>query len=264
MNIYYPWRDLVNQPLMTETVLRPQPFFQFKFTTRPSMTQGTALTPQKVGLAYCWMLFTTLQRDSWPGHVRGVIFEGNNQRRIDVGSVRVDNDPNVAEQATAGPGATLPATADPNAAEPVPADPGADSTGGLSAWFRFEQRWARCFTTSLQLPIVHYPQHLVMDDPAFAPKPGIQTHRFPCRSSGLADRLDLFIYPAAYAPSPQQLTWDRMMKFLINWNTKVAAGREDGRRTQFVEGNVLIAEISVYLQPGIGENEWEGFSVAPA
>ncbi|KAI4124936.1 MAG: hypothetical protein LQ341_007017 [Variospora aurantia] len=253
MNIYYAWRDSVNQPLMTETVLRPQPFPQFKFTTRPSMTQGTALTPQKVGLAYCWMLFTMLQRDGWPGHVRGVIFEGNNQRRIDVGSVRVDNDPNVAEQATAGPGATLPATADPNAAEPVPADPGADSTGGLSARFRLEQRWARCFTTSLQLPIVHYPQQLVMNDPAFAPKPGIQTHRFRCRSSGLADRLDLYIYPAAYAPSLQQLTWDRMMKFLIRWINKVAAGREDGRITKFFEGNVLIAEISVYLQPGVGE-----------
>ncbi|KAL8654098.1 MAG: hypothetical protein Q9210_001726 [Variospora velana] len=254
MNIYYPWRDLVNQPLTTETVLRPQPFPQFKFTTRPSLKQGTALTPQKVGLAYCWMLFTLLRIDRWPGHVWGVIFEGNNQQRIDVGSVRVDNDPNVAEQATAGPGATLPA----------PADPGADSTGGLSAWFRFEQRWARCFLTSLQLPIVHYPQHLVTNDPAFAPKPGIQTHRFPCRSPGLADRLDLFIYPAAYAGSPQQLTWDGMMKFLINWNIKVAAGREDGYITKFVVGNVLIAEISVYMQPGVGEKEWEGFSVAPA
>lgn len=233
LSIYNAWKDTANMPLAQPQVTRARPFAQFKFSTWPLLPNR--LTPQKIGLTYCWMLYSILQLDRWPGHARAVISEQrrDEQQKQQIGVIDVDNDLSVRE--------------------PVSASPGANVTGELSIpEFQEAQRWARCFLTTLQLPIVHSPAQRVTDDPTFSPRPGVQKHSFPCRTAGVADRLDLFIYPAANAGSPHELTWEGMIRSLITWNTRYAAGQEGGRSTQIVRNGVLIAEISVYLQPGVG------------
>ncbi|KAL8935776.1 MAG: hypothetical protein Q9216_005262 [Gyalolechia sp. 2 TL-2023] len=230
LNIYNAWRDTLNQPLAAAQVTRMQPFGQFKFSTYPLLPGR--LTPQKLGLTYCWMLYTLLQLEQWPGHTRAVI----NEQRQQIGVIDIDNERRVGKPASASPGVA--------------------TVGDLSnPWSQLAHRWARCLLTVLQLPITHAPQQAVTNDPQFAPKPGIPKYSFPCRTPGLADRLDLFIYPAANAGSPTQLTWEGMIRSLITWTTRVAAGEDGGASTKIVSHNVLIAEISVYHQPNVGGDE---------
>ncbi|KAL9009136.1 MAG: hypothetical protein Q9173_005812 [Seirophora scorigena] len=226
VNIYNYWINTENAPLQGPIVVRTPTFRRFKFTVQPL---GAALTPQKTGLTYCWMLFSIVNPGGrWPGHVTGNIIEGNNQQRITIGKINVDNDP----------GAVAPAPA---------------------SVVRREMRWARCFTKVLQAPIIHYPTERVTDDPRFNPGPEASRKiSFSCDSEGLADRLDLFIYRAAIT---QQLKWVEFVRNLLAWNIRVATLQDYSRRQFMVRGR-LVAEISVYMQPGVGDAEPDGSSTA--
>lgn len=178
------------------------------------------------------MLFSMLQLDRWPSHTASVIKEQAQQ----IGAIDI--------------------TTEPRNEEPVPTSSSVNITGDFSdPDFRRQQRWARCFLTTLQLPIVHFPALPVTSDPYFAPRPGIPKYPFPCRSPGFADRVDLFIYPAANVGSPTQLTWDGMARNLINWMTQVAGDQVRTRSFKMFQSNVLVAEVSMYLQPGDGVDE---------
>ncbi|KAL8924897.1 MAG: hypothetical protein Q9208_003780 [Pyrenodesmia sp. 3 TL-2023] len=233
MNIYYAWKDTANRPLTKPISERQLPFDQFEFLIRPSLKPGTELTPVKIGLASCWIMNSMLQLDRWPGHVLAVIFEGPHQQKQDIGSISIDHRPFILESDSASPVAN-----------------GSSSSSGFSppANIRTVQRWLRCFQTALHLPLVHSPQDRVTDDPSYSPK--AEAHRYAslCGTAGVADRLDLFIYPAANAGSPQQLTWQKLMTFLLHWIIKVARNRETGTLTKFEEDGVLVAEIAVFLQ----------------
>ncbi|KAL8748332.1 MAG: hypothetical protein Q9184_007386, partial [Pyrenodesmia sp. 2 TL-2023] len=237
MNIYYAWKDMANLPLTEPISDRQLPFDEFEFLTRPSFMPGTELTPVKIGLASCWIMHDMLQLDRWPGHTLAVIFEGVNQQRREIGFISIENRPLILG--------------------PDPADPVLNSSSSSSSSstqfsppqdIRRVQRWLRCFRTVVQFSIVHSPQDRVTDDPSISPKPEAYKYPFPCGTAGVADRLDLFIYPAANAGSPQQLTWQKLMSFLLHWIIKVARNQEGGKLTRFVEDGVLVAEISVYLQ----------------
>lgn len=228
VNIYNYWIKAENAPLQNPIVLRTPTFQRFKFTVQP--LRG-ALTPQKVGLTYCWMLFSIVNPGGrWPGQVTGNIIERNNQQRITIGKITIDHDP--------------------SGVAPPPA-----------SVIRREMRWARCFIKVLQAPVIHYPTERVTEDPRF--NPGSEDSRkisFTCNSEGLADRLDLFIYRAAII---QQLKWVEFMRSLLTWSTTVATV-SDYRRRQFVVRGKLVAEISVYMQPGVGDAEPDGSSISNA
>lgn len=231
MGIYNSWRDEANRPLTQPYATRSNPFTQFKFTVWPLVARS--LTPEKVGLTYCWMLFSMLQLDRWPSHTATVIKEYTQQ----IGAIDI--------------------TIEPIAGAPsVPDNSGVNITNDLlNSDFKREQRWARCFLAAFQLPIIHYPAQLVTTDPHFAPRPGIQKYPFSCGTPEFADRVDLFIYPAANAGSPTQLTWDAMARNLITWLTQVASRQDAARSFQMFQSNVLVAEVSMYLQPDPRGNE---------
>lgn len=228
--IYYTWMDLANTPLTRSVDVRQSPFTQFKYRFRPSLNQGTALTPTKIGLTSCWIFHNLLELERWPGHLLAIIHESDHRQRQVVGSVQIDNVARVEEPVS-------------------PADGDNNRTGGLSdVPINIAQRWLRCFQGAVHHSIVHWPSSPVTDDPQFSPQPEVARYTWPCYSPLVRDHFELFIYPDANAGQPHQLTWDKLMRFLLTWSIGVAKGSDSGHSTRLVEGGRPIVEASIFLQ----------------
>ncbi|KAI4236341.1 MAG: hypothetical protein L6R40_006180 [Gallowayella cf. fulva] len=237
------WRDTSNRPITDPVAERLEPFEQFDFHVSPSMRRGPELTPVKVGLGYCWILNGLTQQQLWPGHIRAILYEGIDQQKKWIGSMNVDHDGEVA--------GTDPAGRD------------TDGNSGLSSPGT-PQRWLKCFQKVMLLSVVHSPLDRVTDTPVLSPKPVAHKYSWPCGSVGVADRVDFFIYPAANAGSPHQLTWEKLMSQLVPWLIRVASDRDRAGLVQFHENGVLLAEMTVFIQPGAGGNRWNNEAAATA
>ena len=227
--------DLANPPLARPLTNRQAPFYQFIYHIQPSLTPGTALTPQKIAVTSCWILHILIEAESWPGHVLAGIYDGISQLKLLVGTLQIDNSP--------------------QSAGPVPLIAGERKiTGGLpDTPNNIQKRWLRCFQGALHHTITRWPSFPVTNDPEFVPQPGGTRYAWPCYSPLVRDRFDLFIYPDAHAGQPHELTWEKLMRFLLTWSIGVAQGTDMGRSSRFVEGGKLIVEVSIFVQ-GYGEN----------
>ena len=243
MTVYYAWKDIANLPLTQQLVERQLPFDQFEFRIQPSLNPGTALTPLKIGLASCWIFRGLLEVDRWPGHALAMLYEGRQDQFI--GSINIDHAPFTSK--------------------PVPASDGANSSSGLSySPLPIQQRWLRCFLTIMQIPIVHSPADFVTDEPKLSAKPNVERYFWSCGMPGLADRVDLLIFPAANAGSPQQLRWRELMRFLLFWIIRVARNEGRSDSADLVEDGVLIATVSFHIPRLPGSDEWDGNVTATA
>lgn len=227
--------DLASPPLTRPLTKRQAPYSQFIYHIRPSQVRGTVLTPQKIGVTSCWILNNLIEAETWPGHVLAGIYDGVGSLKLLVGSVQIDNSPQVTE--------------------PVSLIGGKGKiTGGLPDTPNIiQKRWLRCFQGALHHSITRWPSFPLTNDPEFVPQPGGTRYTWPCYSPLVRDRFDLFIYPDANAGQPHQLTWEKLMKFLLTWSIAVAQGTDSGRSSKLVEGGKLIVEVSISLQ-GYGEN----------
>ncbi|KAL8902876.1 MAG: hypothetical protein Q9171_007576 [Xanthocarpia ochracea] len=243
MTVYYAWKDIANLPLTQQLVERQLPFDQFEFRIQPSLNPGTALTPMKIGLASCWIFRGLLEVDRWPGHALAMLYEGRQEQFI--GSINIDHAPFTSK--------------------PVPASDGANSSSGLSySLIPIQQRWLRCFLRIMQIPIVHSPADFVTDEPELSAKPNVERYYWSCGMPGMTDRVDLLIFPAANAGSPQQLRWREMMRFLLFWIIRVARNQGRSDSADLVEDGVLITTVSFHIPRLAGSDEWDGNVTATA
>ncbi|KAL8801119.1 MAG: hypothetical protein Q9182_004671 [Xanthomendoza sp. 2 TL-2023] len=230
MEIYEAWKDTANRPLTKAIMERPNPFDEYEFKIQPSLQPGTGLTPVKYGLAFCWILHQLLALPRWPGHARATILQS---ARL-IGAISIDNDPLVLENTPAGSNRTH----------------NSSSTELLTTGIQTQQRWLRCLFKAVVVAIGHSPTDRITDDPSFSPQQDVHRYPFPCGNAGVADRVDLFIYPDANAGSPRELTWRKLMTGLLFWIINVARGRDVGKSTKIIEDRRLIAELSIFIQRG--------------
>ena len=244
--IYHAWMDIASPPLTKPLIKRQAPFQQFIYHFWPSLVQGTALTPQKIGLLSCWILNSLIEAESWPGHLLAAIYEGPGLQKLLVGSMQIDNLPRIPDPVSLSGGDRK-------------------VTGGLpDAPINIQKRWLRCFQGALHHSITRWPSFPVTNDPEFVPQPGVTKIAWPCYSPLVRDRLDLFIYPDANAGQPYQLTWEKFMRFLLDWSIGVAKGTDSGRSSRFVENGKLIVEVSISIQ-GYGQiSNQQGTEIAIA
>ncbi|KAL8679876.1 MAG: hypothetical protein Q9186_003896 [Xanthomendoza sp. 1 TL-2023] len=229
--VYKSWIDTANRPITQNIAQRGTPFGQFDFHFYPSLRQGAALTPVKTGLTFVTILDKMASAPRWPTHVRAIMSEGVGEQEIKLGRIDIDNDPEASKSVATDRGANNP----------------------IAQILR--HRWLRCLVTTTTLPLARSPQGFVTDHPKFSPKPEVSKYSLSCGNQGAADRIDLFIYPAANRGSPQQLTWRDMMRWLIIWIARFAADMDEGRSAGYTVEGVLLAEISVFIQPGVGSDQ---------
>ncbi|KAL8688941.1 MAG: hypothetical protein Q9218_005266 [Villophora microphyllina] len=229
------WKDTNNIPLTKPSAQRQVPFYDWEFRVRPNFQPPRSLTPNKVGLALCWILHRLLQVPYWPGHVLARIFEGEGQQKRQIGSVNIDNVPVRGESVSNGSALAFPT-------------------------IQLTQRWLRCFEAFQSVVIPHSPNAHVTDDLRFPPRPEVRRYPLPCGSPGVADRIDFFIYPTAN----ERLSWSDVMDGLVSWIKKVATYQESGLSTKFSDKAYLLAEVSVYIQKPAGSDQLDGSLVSTA
>ena len=76
------------------------PFREFLFTTYPNQAAGAILIPSKLGIAYCQVLSSIMERsEPWPGLIKATLWDsrpGNVHRIMPIGSINIVNSPEVS------------------------------------------------------------------------------------------------------------------------------------------------------------------------
>ena len=180
----------------------------------------------------------------WPGYILGRIFEGpplpapqTNQ----IGTVMIENSP----LRLSSPSNFVKAT---NSSL-------ANSSSILGAGANSHRRWLRCYLTMLSLALPHPVAGLVTDDSRFLPKSQVARYGYPCRNSGLQDRVELIIYPVANRGSTLQLTWESFMHSLVRWLAKFAQRIDGGQSMKILADGKPVAAVSMHLQGGAAAEE---------
>ncbi|KAL8645416.1 MAG: hypothetical protein Q9226_007313 [Calogaya cf. arnoldii] len=232
------WRSTENEPVVKTFIERMKPFqtWEYRITPRFFPRQPQLLTPQKLGFALFTVFWEITKMDRWPGHITTRIIESNprpSPYTDQIGTVDITNIP-IAEDTVSANNLT--------ALENV----------------QWSKRWLNCFQNLQILGLPQRPHDLVTADPQFSPKPEVHKYSFPCGNPGVADRVDLFIYPTANAGGASQLYWGDVLFGLQNWLLKVAQGTDGGSSMQISRSGKLVAEVSIFIQqkpPGNEQSE---------
>ncbi|KAI4267525.1 MAG: hypothetical protein LQ337_008305 [Flavoplaca oasis] len=255
--IYDYWRDSANQQILGPITSRRLPYSQFLHTVQPTLYLGAALTPLKVGLAYCAVLSGVIQSTpaSWPGHLSVRILDPRaGPQRKDLGTIRVDNSP-----AAHNDGVNANANPKPQQAENSPMDsipsppvPPANHNGRnqqLTLPIPLEKRWLTCYTMVLFFFTRHLATARFTDQPHLPPSPKPVQYFFPCGNN--KDELTLRIFPSAN----KVLVWDTLVRSMLDWVNKAAGGPWGYMLSEeVVQGGVLMGSLTIKL----GRGEVEG------
>ncbi|KAL8913501.1 MAG: hypothetical protein Q9171_001689 [Xanthocarpia ochracea] len=240
-NIYHYWRDTANEQINRPITSRRPPLPNFLHTVQPSSNPGALLNPVKVGLGYCFLLQGIVVKTpaSWPGHmvVRMVDSSGIPRRKIEIGVILVDNLPedaahprptlssifnttgfaDVAPLAGGLPAAT---TSDSNPKASKPSDVAINDRNELSRPILIEKRWLSCFTKVLFYFTRHSPLDKFTDDSHYTPQSKTVVYYWRCGHGN--DELTLMVFPAASRGGSATLTWDGLVRGMLDWVTRAA------------------------------------------
>ncbi|KAL8834640.1 MAG: hypothetical protein Q9176_007389 [Flavoplaca citrina] len=256
--IYHYWQDTANQQILGPITSRRIPYSQFLHTVQPTLYSGAALTPLKVGLAYCAILQGVIQSTpaSWPGHLSVRILDpiAGPQRR-ELGTIRVDNSP-AADYHGVMANVNPIANPSPQQAEKIPTNsmpsppvPPTNITGSnnqqLTLPIPSEKRWLTCYTKALFFFTRHLATARFTDQPHLPPSPKPVQYFFPCGND--KDEMTLTIFPEA----SKVLVWDTLVRSMLDWVNKAAAGPWGYMFTEeVVQGGVLMGSLTIKLGKG--------------
>ena len=228
--IYYSWTDTANFQIRVHTVARRIPFPDFLYTITPSLRRYTVLTPYKIGIAYCWILFGALERPVWPGYINAEISEPNVGW---TGTLEVINSPQntvtapLQQQVQALERILFANETYSSVAQSSP------RSNTLAVSRQFERRWFTClFRTLLYIIKNAFPSSVLEVLPP--PASGDSTYHFNCDAgSGNKDQTNISIYANARRDR-YQLTWNSLAKTLLLYGTRVAEDEAGWDTTQLV------------------------------
>ncbi|KAL8923499.1 MAG: hypothetical protein Q9172_003106 [Xanthocarpia lactea] len=241
-SIYHYWKDTANEQINRLIRSRHPPLPNFLHTVQPSSNPGAVLNPVKVGLGYCFLLQGVVEKTpaSWPGHmvVRMVDSLGVPRRKMEIGVIRVDNMPEdaayshptvsnivnttgFAEAAPLAGGLPAATTSISNPKDSKPSDIAINDRNELSRPILIEKRWLSCFTKVLFYFTRHSPSDKFTDDPHHTPQSKPVVYYWRC-GHGI-DELTLMVFPAASRRGGSAvLTWDGLVRGMLDWVTKAA------------------------------------------
>ena len=93
------WLDNTNAPYLHTAEIRKPPFLDILHTITPALlSQSETLTPLKVGVIYCNMMWSLLREPQWPGHVTASIYKrvpghGTGSHGLPLGVIYVEKKP---------------------------------------------------------------------------------------------------------------------------------------------------------------------------
>ncbi|KAI4249182.1 MAG: hypothetical protein L6R40_000640 [Gallowayella cf. fulva] len=240
-SIYYSWIDRVNLAIDNVEKARRIPFPDFLYTLTPSSGRLNALTPFKIGIAYCQTLEFILNQPAFYGYLRIDLIE---RRYSKTGRVEIANSPKDASAPSTMPNVQLLGNSlSANETYRSIAQPShslKSSTESVGIPGDIEKRWFKCLSTMLFYIIAKLPRDWVSSE---LPRP--QTYLFECEPDDPRDKDEIvvLIYPAAQK-AEYRMVWESMAKTLLLLGTRIAEEKTGMDHAQLVvakDGTVTAA-----------------------
>lgn len=276
-NIYDLWKDTANRPITRRIEAWKLPFANIRWVIDPTTAPGALLNPLKLGVVSLWVMRGVLERQAWPGYIHVRIWDSDpnsNTLTLEVGSLDILNiigsPPFLSSSNTSISQTTQPSPNGENRASDSPSSPDSlllhpindiklnNSLSAVQSGVKnVENRWLRCYSSWYWYAIAHFYSDACGNAPGFEiPEKSRSMRAFPCgHPKGMKvpyrnrnDRLKLWVYPAARPGGSTVLTWDMLVRGMIDWITRLAQGmRPIYGKYEIKVGETLLAEMNINI-----------------
>lgn len=232
------WRDTTNIAIRQKHDERAIPFSDFDFSTVPNLQPGAVFNPLKAGILSCRILHSCFEwaaKGTWPGRIEATAWDAIpwvEPYSLEVGTLYIVNSPPSR--------LTKETTLAPESKDSSDGIKSTSSTTSLGIPPLLENRWLQCWTSLFMKTLRFSPFERVRD--RWIKVPGSEgttiTLHVPCDFPYVlqhpVDELDIVSYPSEEPEGMPELTFENLIRVMLEWITRVAQTQNGWRFPQVI------------------------------